>query len=300
MLGVERTYGGLVLRSPRRPQSPSGVGMTPTSSSGSGSLAPPVGTAGVPPADPARPARHVPRRPRAGVVLTRLEVAPAARPRAAPRIAPPSSPRSPNWLSPRAGRATHGPPSPRVSGWPSTGCPNPRLRPLRPPPCVSSPTSLPRPRTPGGRGGRRGAPSGPRDHAGQVERIGDAAPGPTRLQTPSESRPAIGRWPPCAPKPLASRAGDAAGWEAIAGAFDTIGRPYPAAYALFRSAAATLRDRASRADAERPSPPHGRLCAPWVRRPCSTERSTCLQRQARLTDVDEAARPDGAMEARQA
>jgi DNA-binding CsgD family transcriptional regulator/tetratricopeptide (TPR) repeat protein len=39
-------------------------------------------------------------------------------------------------------------------------------------------------------------------------------------------------------------------WLAIARGFDAIGRPFPAAYARFRAAAATLRDRGSRAEAQ--------------------------------------------------
>ena len=40
------------------------------------------------------------------------------------------------------------------------------------------------------------------------------------------------------------------GWLSVASGFDAIGRPYPAAYARFRAAAATLRDRGARADAQ--------------------------------------------------
>ncbi len=42
---------------------------------------------------------------------------------------------------------------------------------------------------------------------------------------------------------------DAATWLAVAGEFDAIGRPYPAAYARFRAGATTLRDRGSRVEA---------------------------------------------------
>ncbi len=38
-------------------------------------------------------------------------------------------------------------------------------------------------------------------------------------------------------------------WDAVAGAFDAIGRPFPAAYARYRAAAAMLRTRGSRSDA---------------------------------------------------
>jgi DNA-binding NarL/FixJ family response regulator len=44
-------------------------------------------------------------------------------------------------------------------------------------------------------------------------------------------------------------ADDASQWAAVAAAFDAIGRPYPSAYARFRAAAATLRDRGAREDA---------------------------------------------------
>ena len=72
-------------------------------------------------------------------------------------------------------------------------------------------------------------------------------------------------------------------WDAVAAAFDGIGRPYAAAYARYRSAAATLRTRGPRADAAATlAEARSTAAAPRSRRPCST-RSTCSR--ARLGSI---------------
>ncbi|HEX6868579.1 MAG TPA: AAA family ATPase [Candidatus Limnocylindrales bacterium] len=88
--------------------------------------------------------------------------------------------------------------------------------------------------------------------AGQVERIATLLGVPAGIES-AVSEPTRDRAMAALCRAEAARASardDASGWAAIAGAFDAIGRPYPAAYARYRAAAATLRDRGSRTEAE--------------------------------------------------
>jgi DNA-binding CsgD family transcriptional regulator len=74
---------------------------------------------------------------------------------------------------------------------------------------------------------------------------------------------------------------DPATWLAVADEFDAIGRPYPAAYARFRAGATTLRDRGARAEATSLLAGARRSAASLGARPLLAE-IDLLARQARL------------------
>ena len=81
---------------------------------------------------------------------------------------------------------------------------------------------------------------------------------------------------------------DPDGWSAVAAAFDALGRPYAAAYARYRTASATLRTRGSRTDAAAALAAARSAAARLRAAPLLTEIDR-LARQARLDIVDEAA-----------
>ena len=80
-------------------------------------------------------------------------------------------------------------------------------------------------------------------------------------------------------------------WTTLAGGFDAIGRPYPAAYARYRAAAAALRDRGSRVEAQTALGAARSTAARLGARPLLAEIDR-LARQGRL-DVEPDRGPDG-------
>ena len=88
------------------------------------------------------------------------------------------------------------------------------------------------------------------------------------------------------------KADDPSRWIAVADSFEAIGRPYPAAYARYRAGAAMLRERGSRADAEAVLSAALATAAGLGARPLAEEIET-LARHARLDLAETEAMPPG-------
>lgn len=137
--------------------------------------------------------------------------------------------------------------------------------------------------------------------AGQVERIATILGVPAGIG-PAVTEPTRDRAMAALCRVEAARFDDLdepGDWDAVAGAFEAMGRPYAAAYACYRSAAATLRTRGSRADATS-TLASARTSAVRLRAgPLLTEIDR-LARQARLDVVsaaDSMTAPDEAVDA---
>ena len=205
-----------------------------------------------PPAHPARPARHVPRRPRVG--------------RGGPRRRPGRrrGGRRHRGSSRPAGRArrargdqlaTWGRPG-RTSmagfGLASGGLPDPALAALAATGLRVEADAAARARTRHDETGLEEARRRAGAIAEQVERIAAVLGVPATAADPSvePSRQAVLATLCRAEARRVDERDEATPWLSVAGGFDAIGRPYPAAYARFRAAAATLRDRGARAGAQ--------------------------------------------------